>query len=159
MARKAKKTEKQEQRERLKSLYPDAVEYMRLALKGELKNVDGKKQHATVGQKLDIAKIVVDQVVGRPAQSTPIGGDSERPPVNTLEVIKTYETLPGAASPLSGDMVPFDEPPAGAANREEWLQALEDEALAGPKEPDKTPRQLREAAAHEVYLADGAVGE
>lgn len=155
MARK-KKTQQQEQRDKLQSLYPDAVEYMKDALRDELKAVAGKKPHATVGQKLEIAKIIVDQVVGRPSPSSPIGSDSEQLPVTTLEVIKTYELAPGAPTPTSGDLIPVDDPAAGPTSREEWLQSVEEEALTRPKEPqepEKTPRQLHEAEIHAEYLA------
>tara|TARA_Y100000310_G_scaffold339416_1_gene431996 strand:+ start:1442 stop:1858 length:417 start_codon:yes stop_codon:yes gene_type:complete len=134
---KKKQSEKQEQRNRLKALYPDAVSYMAAALRDELKDQEGKKIVATVGQKLDIAKQVVDQVVGRPAQSVALGGDPDRPPITTLEVVKTYDGMTTAAEPGLDALIPAEEPEAGPRNRDEWLKKVEDEALAGMNEPPK----------------------
>jgi hypothetical protein len=136
MARK-KKSEKQLQKDKLKAMYPDAVTFMQQALTDKIPTKNNVKQRATVGQKLDIAKIVVDQVIGRPAQGSPMGGEIERPVISTLEVIKTYEggELPEDI-PTDG-LIPVEEPAPGPQNREEWLQAVEEEARAGAEEPVK----------------------
>jgi hypothetical protein len=136
MARK-KKSEKQAQKDKIKAMFPDAIEFMHLALTDKIPTKNNKKQVATVGQKLDIAKIVVDQVIGRPAQGSPMGGDTERPEINTLEVIKSYEggDLPNDVAP--DGLIPVEEPTPGPQTREEWLKAVEEEAMAAVDEPTK----------------------
>ena len=131
-----RKTEKERQRDKLKDLYPDAVELMKAALTG--KDSKGKKVEATLSQKLAIAHRIVDQVVGRPAQAVPTGPENDRPPVNTLEIYKSYEgDEPPANAVLPDDLVLVDEaeppppPEPGPSNREEWLKELEEEVLAG----------------------------
>jgi hypothetical protein len=85
-----KKTEKQAQKDRIKALYPKAIEFYEAVLKDEVVNVNGRKLKVTVAQKLDVVNRVVDQTIGRPAQAVAVGGDTDLPPVRTVTVVKSY---------------------------------------------------------------------
>lgn len=125
-----KKSEKEEMRDKLKGLFPDAVDLMAKALKDDLKDKTGRKVKVTVGQKLAIAHSVVDQVLGRPPQGTALGTDKEKIPITTLEVVKYVEN-PVLDDPM--DDVPGElelEPVSVALTpRDSWLQDMENKAV------------------------------
>lgn len=129
-----KKSEKEEMRDKLKGLFPDAVDLMAKALKDDLKDKAGRKVKVTVGQKLAIAHSVVDQVLGRPPQGTALGTDKERIPITTLEVVKYVEKpiIEESMDDVPGD-VPSEleiEPEYIALTpRDNWLQDMENEAV------------------------------
>ena len=125
-----KKSEKEAMRDKLKGLFPDAVDLMAKALKDDLKDKTGRKVKVTVGQKLAIAHSVVDQVLGRPPQGTALGTDKEKIPITTLEVVKYVEN-PVLDDPM--DDVPGElelEPVSVALTpRDSWLQDMENKAV------------------------------
>lgn len=136
MAR-SKRSEKEIQRDKLKALFPDAVDLMKAALRDEAVNGKGQKMKATLAQKLAIAHRIVDQVVGRPAQAAPTGPDNDRPPVTTLEVSKSYDNDPNPGADIpdnlpgqNGELIPDNDPEPGPGTRAEWLEEVEKEALA-----------------------------
>jgi hypothetical protein len=135
---KKKQSEKQVQRDRLKNLYPDAVTFMENALRDKLKDAKGKKVVATIGQKLDIAQMVVNQVVGRPAQAPVLSANDDRPTVKTLEVTKVYDSVDEIPNNTDGLIPVEEELLVGPADREEWLKTVEEEALGGSELPGDT---------------------
>lgn len=128
-----KRSEKERQRDKLKELFPDAIDLMRAVLRDESKDTRGRKVVATMSQKLAIAHRIVDQVVGRPAQAVPMGPDNDRPPISTLEIVKSYGEAVSPTEDISTDsfdeLIPVNSPPPGPIDREDWLQAVEKEAL------------------------------
>ena len=125
-----KKSEKEEMRDKLKGLFPDAVDLMGKALKDELKDKTGRKVKVTVGQKLAIAHSVVDQVLGRPPQGTALGTDKEKIPITTLEVVKYVEN-PVLDDPMDDVPSELETEPVSVAltPRDSWLQDMENEAV------------------------------
>ena len=125
-----KKSEKEELRDKLKGLFPDAVDLMGKALKDELKDKTGRKVKVTVGQKLAIAHSVVDQVLGRPPQGTALGTDKEKIPITTLEVVKYVEN-PVLDDPMDDVPGELETEPVSVAltPRDSWLQDMENEAV------------------------------
>ena len=125
-----KKSEKEEMRDKLKGLFPDAVDLMAKALKDDLKDKTGRKVKVTVGQKLAIAHSVVDQVLGRPPQGTALGTDKEKIPITTLEVVKYVEN-PVLDDPMDDVPSELETEPVSVAltPRDSWLQDMENEAV------------------------------
>ena len=125
-----KNSEKEEMRDKLKGLFPDAVDLMAKALKDDLKDKTGRKVKVTVGQKLAIAHSVVDQVLGRPPQGTALGTDKEKIPITTLEVVKYVEN-PVLDDPMDDVPGELETEPVSVAltPRDSWLQDMENEAV------------------------------
>ena len=117
-------------RDKLKGLFPDAVDLMAKALKDDLKDKTGCKVKVTVGQKLAIAHSVVDQVLGRPPQGTALGTDKEKIPITTLEVVKYVEN-PVLDDPMDDVPSELETEPVSVAltPRDSWLQDMENEAV------------------------------
>jgi len=122
------KSEKQKQKDELKLLFPKAIEFFNDALKDNLRDVKGRKIKATPAQKLDISKIIVDQVVGRPPQQSGSDREADRVPLDTMEIIKTYEGHPEEAAPTNEELFPVDEK-TEERSRADWLADMEKQAV------------------------------
>lgn len=125
MGRPRKRTEKEEQRHRLKLLYPDAIDLMEAVLKDQVKDKKGRKQRVSAGQRLEVATRIMDHVVGRPSQSQPVSVETELPPIRHVEIVKNYEV---PAAEVETSVVVEPEAPA---TRKDWLEKIEQEALEG----------------------------
>jgi hypothetical protein len=128
---KSKKSEKQQQRDRVKKLFPDAIEFMEKVLKDKVRSRSGDRRVAvTSKQRLDVALWIANQSVGRAIQAPTTAGETEQTPVHTLEVIKTYEDAEQAVLDAApGDLIPVPDD-LDESSRVDWLKRIEEEALA-----------------------------
>jgi len=144
MAKKTRSLTKAEQRKLMEPIYPDAVAFLEGALgnkqngfKSTIVDGSGKRITVTTRQKLEISKLIVDQVAGKAPTTISVGGDPDAPPITSVEVHHSYDNDNDAAIKADDDLIPVEDPlttpkvdqnDPDAIREAEWLAGIEQEA-------------------------------
>ena len=144
MAKKARSLTKAEQRKLMEPIYPDAVAFLEGALgnkqngfKSTIVDGSGKRITVTTRQKLEISKLIVDQVAGKAPTTISVGGDPDAPPITSVEVHHSYDNDNDKTIKVDEDLIPVEDPlkapkvssnDPDAVREAEWLAGIEQEA-------------------------------
>jgi hypothetical protein len=142
MAKKTRSLTKAEQRKLMEPIYPDAVAFLEGALgnkqngfKATIVDGSGKRITVTTRQKLEISKLIVDQVAGKAPTTISVGGDPDAPPITSVEVHHSYDN--DKTIKADEDLIPVEDPiktpevdpnDPDAVREAEWLSGIEQEA-------------------------------
>jgi len=144
MAKKTRSLTKAEQRKLMEPIYPDAVAFLEGALgnkqngfKATIVDGSGKRITVTTRQKLEISKLIVDQVAGKAPTTISVGGDPDAPPITSVEVHHSYDNDNDKTIKADEDLIPVEDPlktpkvdpnDPDAVREAEWLSGIEQEA-------------------------------
>ena len=144
MAKKTRSLTKAEQRKLMEPIYPDAVAFLEGALgnkqngfKATIVDGSGKRITVTTRQKLEISKLIVDQVAGKAPTTISVGGDPDAPPITSVEVHHSYDNDNDKTIKADEDLIPVEDPlkapkvssnDPDAVREAEWLAGIEQEA-------------------------------
>ena len=144
MAKKTRSLTKAEQRKLMEPIYPDAVAFLEGALgnkqngfKSTIVDGSGKRITVTTRQKLEISKLIVDQVAGKAPTTISVGGDPDAPPITSVEVHHSYDNANDKTLKADEDLIPVEDPlkapkvssnDPDAVREAEWLAGIEQEA-------------------------------
>ena len=144
MAKKTRSLTKAEQRKLMEPIYPDAVAFLEGALgnkqngfKSTIVDGSGKRITVTTRQKLEISKLIVDQVAGKAPTTISVGGDPDAPPITSVEVHHSYDNDNDKTIKADEDLIPVEDPlktpkvdpnDPDAVREAEWLSGIEQEA-------------------------------
>lgn len=144
MAKKTRSLTKAEQRKLMEPIYPDAVAFLEGALgnkqngfKSTIVDGSGKRITVTTRQKLEISKLIVDQVAGKAPTTISVGGDPDAPPITSVEVHHSYDNENDTTVKADDDLIPVEDPlttpevdpnDPDAVREAEWLASIEQEA-------------------------------
>jgi hypothetical protein len=144
MAKKTRSLTKAEQRKLMEPIYPDAVAFLEGALgnkqngfKSTIVDGSGKRITVTTRQKLEISKLIVDQVAGKAPTTISVGGDPDAPPITSVEVHHSYDNDNDKTIKADEDLIPVEDPlktpkvnsnDPDAVREAEWLAGIEQEA-------------------------------
>ena len=146
MTKKIRSLTKAEQRKLMEPIYPEAVEFMAGALgtrdkgfKATIVDGSGKTIAVTTRQKLEIAKLIVDQVAGKAPTTISVGGDPDAPPIKSVEIHHSYDNMQDMPQDPDDGLIPVDDlitpevdPNNPDAVREaEWIAGIEKAATKG----------------------------
>ena len=145
MAKKTRSLTKAEQRKLMEPIYPDAVAFLEGALgnkqngfKATIVDGSGKRITVTTRQKLEISKLIVDQVAGKAPTTISVGGDPDAPPITSVEVHHSYDNDNDKTIKVDEDLIPVEDPlttpeinqnDPDAVREAEWLSGIEQEAI------------------------------
>jgi len=144
MAKKARSLTKAEQRKLMEPIYPEAVAFMEGALgskvngfKSTIVDGSGKRISVSTRQKLEISKLIIDQVAGKAPTTISVGGDPDAPPITSVEFHHSYENSNNAPTNSDEDLIPVPDPlttpqvnptDPDAVREADWLSSIEQEA-------------------------------